>query len=155
MMLARELAGRMVARRSGHLVFMSSLAGKVGPPRGSVYSATKFGLRGFAQSLREDLRPSGVGVSAIFPGFVRDAGMFHDTGTKLPPGVGTVAPDAVAEAVVRAIERNRGEMVVAPVGLRAGAIAAGLAPDLAAAVSRRLGGTGVAEQHVAMQKDKR
>jgi short-subunit dehydrogenase len=155
MVLARELAVRMVARRSGHLVFMSSLAGKVGPPRGSVYSATKFGLRGFAQSLREDLRPSGVGVSAIFPGFVRDAGMFHDTGTKLPPGLGTVAPDDVAEAVVRAVERNRGEIVVAPVGLRAGAIAAGLAPDLAAAVSRRLGGTGVAEQHVAMQKDKR
>jgi short-subunit dehydrogenase len=155
MVLARELAVRMVARRSGHLVFMSSLAGKVGPPRGSVYSATKFGLRGFAQSLREDLRPSGVGVSAIFPGFVRDAGMFHDTGTKLPPGLGTVSPDAVAEAVVRAVERNRGEIVVAPVSLRAGAIAAGLAPDLAAAVSRRLGGTGVAEHHVATQKDKR
>jgi short-subunit dehydrogenase len=155
MVLARELAVRMVARRSGHLVFMSSLAGKVGPPRGSVYSATKFGLRGFAQSLREDLRVSGVGVSAIFPGFVREAGMFHDTGTKLPPGLGTVAPDAVADAVVRAIERNRGEIDVAPVSLRAGAIAAGVAPDLAAAVSRRLGGTGVAEQHVAMQRDKR
>jgi short-subunit dehydrogenase len=155
MVLARELAVRMVARRSGHLVFMSSLAGKVGPPRGSVYSATKFGLRGFAQSLREDLRASGVGVSAIFPGFVREAGMFHDTGTKLPPGLGTVAPDAVADAVVRAIERNRGEIDVASVSLRAGAIAAGVAPDLAAAVSRRLGGTGVAEQHVAMQRDKR
>jgi short-subunit dehydrogenase len=155
MVLARRLGEAMVERRRGHLVFMSSLAGKVGTPRTPVYSATKFGLRGFAQSLREDLRPSGVGVSAIFPGFVRDAGMFHDTGTKLPPGVGTVAPDAVAEAVVRAVERNRGEIVVAPVSLRAGAIAAGLAPDLAAAVSRRLGGTGVAEQHVAMQKDKR
>ena len=155
MVLARELAEHMVARRSGHLVFMSSLAGKVGPPRGSVYAATKFGLRGFAQSLREDLRPSGIGVSAIFPGFVRDAGMFHDTGTKLPPGIGTVAPDAVAEAVVRAIERNRGEIDVAPVSLRAGAIAAGLAPDLAASVSRRLGGPRVAEQHVAMQRDKR
>ena len=155
MVLARELAEHMVARRSGHLVFMSSLAGKVGPPRGSVYAATKFGLRGFAQSLREDLRPSGVGVSAIFPGFVRDAGMFHDTGTKLPPGIGTVAPDAVAEAIVRAIERNRGEIDVAPVSLRAGAIAAGVAPDLAASVSRRLGGPRVAEQHVAMQRDKR
>jgi short-subunit dehydrogenase len=155
MILARELAARMVARRSGHLVFMSSLAGKVGSPRSSVYSATKFGLRGFAQSLRQDLRPSGVGVSAIFPGFVREAGMFHDTGAKLPPGVGTVAPEAVAEAVVRAIERNRGEIDVAPVSLRAGTIAAGLAPDLAASVSSRLGGTRVAEQHVATQKDKR
>jgi uncharacterized protein len=155
MVLARELAERMVARGSGHLVFMSSLAGKVGPPRASVYSATKFGLRGFARSLREDLRSSGVGVSAIFPGFVRDAGMFHDTGTKLPPGMGTVAPDDVAEAVVRAIEHNRGEVDVAPVSMRAGAVVARLAPDLANSVSRRLGGTRVAEDHVATQKDKR
>jgi short-subunit dehydrogenase len=155
MVLARELVEHMVARRSGHIVLMSSLAGKVGAPRSSVYSATKFGLRGFAQSLRQDLRLSGVGVSAIFPGFVRDAGMFHDTGTKLPPGLGTVAPEAVAEAVVRAIERNRGEIDVAPVSLRAGAIAAGVVPDLAASVSRRLGGMRVAEQHVATQKHKR
>jgi uncharacterized protein len=155
MVLARELAEHMVARRSGHMVFMSSLAGKVGTPRSAVYSATKFGLRGFAQSLREDLRPSGVGVSAIFPGFVRDAGMFHDTGTKLPPGVGTVAPEAVAEAVVRAIERNRGEIDVAPVSLRAGAKAAGLAPDLAATVSRKLGGQRIAEDHVSTQTNKR
>ena len=54
--------------------------------------------------------------------------MFHDTGTRLPPGVGTVSPADVADAVVRAIERNRGEIDVAPVGLRAGAKAAGLAP---------------------------
>jgi len=155
MVLARVIGERMVARRSGHMVFMSSLAGKVGTPRSSVYSATKFGLRGFAQSLREDLRPSGVGVSAIFPGFVRDAGMFHDTGAKLPPGVGTVSPEAVADAVVRAIERNRGEVDVAPVGLRAGAMAAGLAPDLAATVQRKLGGQRIAEDHVTAQTTKR
>ncbi|HEX6619382.1 MAG TPA: SDR family NAD(P)-dependent oxidoreductase [Solirubrobacteraceae bacterium] len=155
MVLARALTEHMVARGAGHLVFMSSLAGKVGTPRSSVYSATKFGLRGFAQSLREDLRPSGVGVSAIFPGFVRDAGMFHDTGTKLPPGVGTVSPQDVADAVVRAIERNRGEVDVAPVGLRAGAKAAGLAPDLAATVQRKLGGQRIAEDHVSAQTTKR
>jgi short-subunit dehydrogenase len=155
MVLARVLSEPMVARGSGHLVFMSSLAGKVGTPRSPVYSATKFGLRGFAQSLREDLRPSGVGVSAIFPGFVRDAGMFHDTGTRLPPGVGTVSPEDVADAVVRAIERNRGEVDVAPVGLRAGAKAAGLAPDLAATVQRKLGGHRIAEDHVTAQTTKR
>jgi uncharacterized protein len=155
MVLARVIGERMVARRSGHMVFMSSLAGKVGTPRSSVYSATKFGLRGFAQSLREDLRPSGVGVSAIFPGFVRDAGMFHDTGTKLPPGVGTVSPEDVADAVVRAIQRNRGEVDVAPIALRAGTVAAGLAPDLAATVQRKLGGQKIAEQHVSTQASKR
>jgi short-subunit dehydrogenase len=145
----------MVARRSGHIVFMSSLAGKVGPARGSVYSATKFGLRGFAQSLREDLRPSGVGVSAIFPGFVRDAGLFHDSGAKVPPWVGTSAPDEVADAVLRAIVENRGEVDVAPLGMRAGTKVAGLAPDLAASVQRRLGAQRIAEQHVTGQADKR
>jgi uncharacterized protein len=155
MVLARHLAERMVARHSGHIVFMSSLAGKVGPARGSVYSATKFGLRGFAQSLREDLRPSGVGVSAIFPGFVRDAGLFHDAGVKVPPWVGTVAPDEVADAVLRAIEENRGEVDVAPLGMRAGTKVAGLAPDLAASVQRRLGAQRIAEQHVSGQADKR
>jgi uncharacterized protein len=153
--LARHLAERMAARGSGHLLFMSSLAGKVGPPRTSIYAATKFGLRGFGQSLREDLRASGVGVSVIFPGFVRDAGLFHDSGAKVPPWVGTSAPEDVAEAVVRAITRNRGEVEVAPIGLRAGTKVAGLAPDLAATVSRKLGGQRIAEQHVVGQTDKR
>jgi short-subunit dehydrogenase len=155
MVLARHLSERMVARGSGHLVFMSSLAGKAGPMRASVYSATKFGLRGFAQSLREDLRPTGVGVSVIFPGFVRDAGLFHDSGATVPPWVGTISPEDVAEAVLRAIERDRGEVDVAPLGLRAGAKVAGLAPDLAASVSRKLGGQRIAEQHATGQTDKR
>ena len=153
--LARHLAERMVARGSGHLVFMSSLAGKSGPARTSIYAATKFGLRGFGQSLREDLRGTGVGVSVIFPGFVRDAGLFHDSGAKVPAWVGTCAPEEVAEAVVRAITRDRGEVDVAPVGLRAGTKVAGLAPDLAATVSRKLGGQRIAEQHVVGQTDKR
>jgi short-subunit dehydrogenase len=153
--LARHLAERMVARGSGHLVFMSSLAGKSGPPRASVYAATKFGLRGFGQSLREDLRGTGVGVSVMFPGFVRDAGLFHDSGAKVPAWVGTSAPEEVADAVVRAITRDRGEVDVAPIGLRAGTKVAGLAPDLAATVSRKLGGQRIAEQHVVGQNDKR
>ena len=66
----------MVARGPGHLVFISSLAGKAGAPGSSVYSATKFGLRGFGLALREDLADKGVGVSVVLPGFIRDAGMF-------------------------------------------------------------------------------
>jgi short-subunit dehydrogenase len=153
--LARHLAERMVARGSGHLLFMSSLAGKSGQPRASIYAATKFGLRGFGQSLREDLRGTGVGVSVIFPGFVRDAGLFHDSGAKVPAWVGTSAPEEVAEAVVRAIARDRGEVDVAPIGMRAGTKVAGLAPDLAATVSRKLGGQRIADQHVVGQSDKR
>jgi short-subunit dehydrogenase len=144
--LAKLLAEPMARRGHGHLVFISSLSGKAASPRGSLYSATKFGLRGFALSLREDLRPSGVGVSTIFPGFVRGAGMWANAGARLPPGVGTRTPEEVAAAVVRAIERNRAELDVAPLGLRIGAALSGLAPELSARVSHRLGGTKVAEQ---------
>jgi short-subunit dehydrogenase len=155
LVLARLLGERMAARGAGHIVFVSSLSGKVASPGGSVYSATKFGLRGFAQGAREDLRGRGVGVSVVFPGFVRGAGMFHEAGARLPPWVGTSTPEDVAEAVVTAIERNRGEVDVAPLSLRAGTKVAALAPDLAATVSRKLGAQRVSDELWAAQEDKR
>jgi short-subunit dehydrogenase len=144
--LARLLAERMVARGEGHIVFVSSLSGKAGTAGSSVYAATKFGLRGFAQGIREDLRPAGVGVSTVFPGFIRDAGMFHESGARLPSYVGLKRPDDVARAVVRAIERDRSEIDVAPVSLRLGTAFAGLAPEAAAIVQRRLGATEIASR---------
>ena len=155
MVLARLLAERMVARGSGHIVFMSSLNGKAGTLRAAVYGATKFGLRGFAQGMRQDLHGTGVGVSAVFPGFVRDAGMFAESGTKLPAGAGTVTPDAVADAVVKAIERNRGEIDVAPIAMRAGTTVAGLVPEIAAAVIRASGGAKVGDKIGAEHATKR
>ena len=155
MVLARVIGERMAARGSGHMVFMSSLNGKAGTLRAAVYGATKFGLRGFAQGMRQDLRSSGVGVSAVFPGFVRDAGMFHDAQTKLPSYVGTSTPDAVADAVLRAIEEDRGEIDVAPLSVRAGSAIAGMAPEVAAAVQRRLGAGKIARDMHAGQTDKR
>ena len=57
--LARALAPAMAARGGGHTVLISSLAGKAATPAGSIYSAAKFGLRGFAHAARADLRGSG------------------------------------------------------------------------------------------------
>jgi short-subunit dehydrogenase len=155
MVMARRLAEPMTARGTGHMVFVSSLSGKAASGGGSVYAATKFGLRGFAHGLREDLRDAGVGVSVVLPGFIRDGGMFHDSGVKLPAFVGTKTPEDVAAAVVRAIERNRAEIDVAPLGLRAGVAFAGLAPELSARVQRRLGGAKVADAMARGQQDKR
>jgi uncharacterized protein len=155
MVLARRLVEPMIARGSGHVVFVSSLAGKVASGGGSVYSATKFGLRGFALGLREDLRPHGVGVSTAFPGFIRGAGMFHDSGARLPFYVGTRTPEDVAAAVARAIERNHAEVDVAPLGLRLGAALAGLLPEPSALVQRRLGGGRIATSMAEGQRDKR
>ncbi|MGI8506420.1 MAG: SDR family NAD(P)-dependent oxidoreductase [Solirubrobacteraceae bacterium] len=153
--LARALAPTMIERQRGHLVFISSLSGKVASPASSLYSATKFGLRGFALGLREDLRPHGVGVSTIFPGFIRDAGMFADADVKLPRAVGTRSPRDVAEAVIRAIDDDRAEIGVAPIGLRIGAAFGSVAPELAAAVSRRMGSERIAADMAAGQIDKR
>lgn len=119
MLMARALYPAMVERGSGHLVFVSSLSGKVASPRSSIYNATKFGLRGFAFGLRADLGSQGVGVSVVSPGFVREAGMFADAGASPPPGMGTTTPDKVAAATVKAIERDKLEVVVAPLQLRA------------------------------------
>ena len=108
----------MLERGRGHVVFVSSLSGKVASPRSGIYSATKFGLRGFAAGLREDVEAKGIGVTVVFPGFVSDAGLYADSGVKLPPWVGTRTPEQVAAAVVRGIERERAELDVAPLGLR-------------------------------------
>jgi short-subunit dehydrogenase len=141
-------------RGSGHFVFVSSLSGKVGSAGTALYSATKFGLRGFASGLRCDLHGSGVGCSVIFPGFVREAGMFADTGVKLLPGLGTVSPQQVGKAVVRVIRTNRAELDVAPVPLRLGAMVGAMMPNLSATVQALVGGR-VSEEMARAQKDKR
>jgi short-subunit dehydrogenase len=153
--LSRVLGERMAARGRGHIVLISSLSGKSGQAQSAIYSATKFGLRGFGQGLRGDLAPRGVGVSVVFPGFIRDAGMFHDSGAKLPKGVGTSTPEQVAAAVVRAITADKGEIDVAPVGMRAGTAFAQIAPEISAKVAKRLGGDKVAAQLANGQADKR
>jgi short-subunit dehydrogenase len=153
--LARALAPGMVERGRGQLVFISSLQGRAATPGAALYVATKFGLRGLALGLREDLRGAGVGVSVVLPGFIRDAGMFADSGAKLPFFVGTRTPEQVAAAVIGAVEHNRAEVDVAPFTMRIGAALAGLAPELSAAVSRRLGSHAIAASVVAGQRDRR
>jgi short-subunit dehydrogenase len=153
--LSHGLVGSMVARGGGHLVFMSSLSGKVASAGAALYNASKYALRGFASALRADLHGTGVGVSAVFPGFIRDAGMFADARVKLPPGVGTRSPEEVAAGVIDAIEHNRGEVDVAPLPLRASAMLGSVAPELAAGLARRLGAEEIGRRIGTAQRDKR
>jgi short-subunit dehydrogenase len=140
MLMAQALYPAMLERGSGHLVFVASLAGKAASPRSSIYNATKFGLRGFALGLRSDLAPKGIGVSLISPGFIREAGMFADSGAKPPPGMGTGTPKQVGDAVVRAVERDKVELTVAPLSQRALAHFALASPGIA--VRAQSGSTG-------------
>lgn len=151
-MLSHALGAQMAGRRRGHIVLISSLSGLSGQAGSSLYSAGKFGLRGFAQGLRGDLASHGVGVTTVFPGFVRDAGMYHDSGARLPRTVGTSTPQQVARAVRRGITRNKGEIVVAPLTMRVGARLGMLAPETAARVARLSGGERVSSEIAAGQE---
>ncbi len=153
--LTRALLPGMLERGRGHIVLVSSLSGKVASPRSGIYSATKFGLRGFAAGLREDVGQSGIGVTVIFPGFVSDAGFFAESGVKLPRWVGTRTPEQVAAAVVRGVEQERPELDVAPLSLRVGTRLAEMAPVTAAWVQRRLGSERIADALSDAQRDKR
>lgn len=155
LIMAREIAPALAAKGEGHLVFMASLAGKVASPRGSLYSSTKFGLRGLAFGLREDLRPEGIGVSIISPGFVRDAGMFHDTGSEAPVVLGTTTPEKVAKAVSKAIRKDRSEITVAPIRQRIAAEIGYRHPEWAGRVQRIGGAEGIVGELEDRQAEKR
>jgi short-subunit dehydrogenase len=135
-LMAHALVPALVKKGEGHFVFISSLAGHAASPRSSLYSAAKYGLRGFAFGLRADLASEGVGVSVVSPGFVREAGMFADSGASAPPGMGTTTPKKVARAVRKSIEKDSVERVVAPWRQVRAAKFAGAHPRINAVVAK-------------------
>lgn len=102
----------MLERGSGHIVNVASIAAKSGAPYAAAYSGAKAGLAEWARALRLELRGTGVRFSTIFPGYVREVGMFARFGMTPPFLVGTCSPRQVAEAVVEAMEKGRTERIV-------------------------------------------
>ena len=153
--LAKALTPAMLERKSGHLVFMSSIAGKLPAGGETIYNATKFGLRGFALALREELWGTGVGVSVIMPTFVSEAGMWAETGLTPHPVAGEVSPAQVADAVWKAITRNRREIDVVPIQLLTVLKLQALTPGVFATTARWMGATRSNEDLDKRQRNKR
>lgn len=130
---------KIAAGKPGQIVLVGSLAGLAASPGTRMYNATKFGLRGFALSFRQDLEGTGVGCSLVAPGFIRDAGMFAENGMDLPAGVRTKSPADVAAGVVRAITHDPTEVFVSPTELRVASTLGTVAPGLSAVIQRKLG----------------
>ncbi|HSV39852.1 MAG TPA: SDR family NAD(P)-dependent oxidoreductase [Nocardioidaceae bacterium] len=147
--MTKAVLPQMLARGAGHVVYIGSVSGITSSPGSAMYNATKFGLRGFSNALRQDLHGSGVGVSIVMPSFVRDAGMAVEGGLidALPPGVRTVTPEQVAKGVIRAIRRNKGQVVVAPREQRIGATIGSVIPELGGAVQRLSGAADISAGH--------
>lgn len=110
---ARAVAPGMMERGHGHIAMVSSMGGIVGVYGYSAYSASKFGVTGFAEVLRNEMKPHGVGVTLLCPPNVDTPGYRRELLTEPPETTkinGTVrptTPEAMAEAFVRAVERRR------------------------------------------------
>jgi short-subunit dehydrogenase len=115
--LARLLLPGMLERGYGRIVNVSSIAGHVGFPFTEAYAASKDGLNAFSRVLRNDYRAAGVSASAIVLGAVKGAGIGQRTidefGLKMSTAY-MVSPEKVANAVIRAIEKDKAEIVVMP-----------------------------------------
>jgi short-subunit dehydrogenase len=107
-LLTREFLPRIKALGEGDIIFIGSEAALAGGRRGAVYCATKFGLRGLAQSLREECSNSNIRVSIVNPGMVKTT-FFDDL--PFQPGEAEenyVLPEDVAEAVAMILSTRPG-----------------------------------------------
>lgn len=110
--LSRCLLPKMINQKSGHIINISSLAGKKGVAYNSVYSASKAGLLMWSDALRQEYKDSPIDISVICPGFVSDAGMFYDGKVTAPKLLGTSSPQKVANAVIKALRKGSCEIIV-------------------------------------------
>ena len=126
--MMQALLPDMVARGSGHVVNMCSVAGKTGTARMSGYCATKFALIGITDSVRLELHGSGVDFTIVNPGFV-STGMFE--GGRVPFITRWQKPEKVSSELVKAVKKNKAEICVPRFNVRQAAFLRGLcAPKL-------------------------
>jgi NAD(P)-dependent dehydrogenase (short-subunit alcohol dehydrogenase family) len=105
----QEAMRRMKPRGTGHIVNVSSSAGKTGVPNLATYSATKHGVVGLSEAVRAELRGTGVEVSVLMPGIVKTE---LSTGLVETPAFKSSTPEQVAEAVVDALKFARFDVFV-------------------------------------------
>lgn len=112
--LTRLVLPGMIGRGRGHICNMASLSGRTAYPYNTVYASSKHAVVGFSWSLREEMRPYGIEVSVVCPGFVSGEGMFaRRHPNDAPPKIArTVTPQQVAAKTIEAIEKNRAEVIV-------------------------------------------
>jgi short-subunit dehydrogenase len=115
----------MLDRGSGHVINIASYLGTVPAAGLAAYCASKFGVLGFSESLRDELAGTGVTVTAVLPSAVRTELV---TGIQLGGVLPTVDPDTIAEAVVKSC-RHRRAVVAVPRWMRAYETVAAIAPD--------------------------
>ncbi|MFI1650194.1 SDR family NAD(P)-dependent oxidoreductase [Streptomyces avidinii] len=138
--MTRLVLPYMLEAGRGHVVNIGSVGGRTAYPYATINSSAKHGLVGFTWSLREELRGTGVGVSAVYPTLIADVGISAGwQAGRRPPMLGRVGPDEVARAVLKCIRENRVEITVAPVMEKVADVVSALSPRLTAWIARNGG----------------
>lgn len=144
LLLTHSVVPGMLARGQGHVVFIASLAGKLGPAFQEPYAATKAGLIALTQSLRSEYVHAPVGFSVVCPGFTAGEGMYQrmaEQGLVSNRLMGTTTTDKVAAKVVEAIRADRPEVIESGAPIRPMLALGQLAPRLLERVTPRFGPT--------------
>jgi short-subunit dehydrogenase len=131
LLLTHRVVPGMLERGRGHVVFISSLAGKLGPAYSEPYAATKAGLIGLNQSLRAEYLDAPIGFSVVCPGFVAGDGMYQrmvEQGVRSNRLMGWTKVEKVADRTVDAIRRDRPEVIESGAPIRPILALAQLAP---------------------------
>lgn len=116
----RELLPSMLQREEAHVLNIASFFGLIGTRRLAAYTASKFGLVGFSESLRAEYARAGLGVTAMCPGFV-DTNLFATAPLgsdrrqqKTPPRWMLTTPEKIAARAIKAVRRNEAQVVMQP-----------------------------------------
>jgi short-subunit dehydrogenase len=112
MALTYRVLPHMLEQKSGHIVNIASVGAKSGIAYAATYCGTKAGLAEWTRGLRLEFEGTGIHFSTIFPGYVTEVGMFAKFHMTPPAVVGSCTPSQVAIAVVRAIEKEKLEVLV-------------------------------------------
>lgn len=149
MLLTRSVLQGMLDRGRGHIVNMSSLAGKTGFPNQTPYASTKAGMIMFTNSLRTELDGTPVGASVICPGFVAEDGMYAEMEKRAGPAprlLKPTTPDKVTSAVIKAIKKDKAEIIVSALPVRPAFIIQEIFPGIKSTLNKVFGATAYAEK---------
>jgi len=101
----------MLAQKSGHIVFVTSMDGKIGLPPDAPYVSAKFALTGFCEVLRQEVRESGISVTNVLPGRVDTVMIEELKFSWISP---KISPEKVADAILNGIRRRKPIVIVPP-----------------------------------------
>jgi short-subunit dehydrogenase len=125
----KALLPKMIERGSGWLVFMASVAGKIGTPEEAAYSASKFAMVGLAEALSLEVEDAGVHVLTVCPGVIRTPFFDQEALARMPPVArrSMVDPEDLVDAILSALARGKHEITY-PRAIAAAYAVRGLAP---------------------------